>query len=176
MRTSPATDCSDQEGPSTGSVPLACPSGWRATVQSPHSHHGGAVQPSQQEILDDPAELDRGGGVLQQWVNPVIAPPTAQPIIDLPSLGQTTATLPLTHSSLRQARLVGQAANSFIAVTCPDGSLALLDQHAAHERVRLESLSAQVCPAGQAGPAPHNYRCTSTSSQKQELQASLPLA
>ena len=44
-----------------------------------------------------------------------------------------------------QARLVGQAANSFIAVTCPDGSLALLDQHAAHERVRLESLSAQVC-------------------------------
>ena len=43
-----------------------------------------------------------------------------------------------------QARIVGQAANSFIAVACPDGDLILIDQHAAHERVRLESLAAQV--------------------------------
>ena len=48
---------------------------------------------------------------------------------------------PLRHV---QARVVGQAANSFIAVTCPQGNLVLIDQHAAHERVRLESLSAQV--------------------------------
>ena len=43
-----------------------------------------------------------------------------------------------------QARIVGQAANSFIAVACPGGRLVLVDQHAAHERVRLESLAAQV--------------------------------
>ncbi len=42
---------------------------------------------------------------------------------------------------------MGQAANSFIAVACSDGNLVLVDQHAAHERVRLEDLTAQVTPS-----------------------------
>ncbi|KAK9838953.1 hypothetical protein WJX74_006647 [Apatococcus lobatus] len=104
---------------------------------------------------DDGDKLGGLGGVLQQWVNPAIPPPSAQPILDLKALGQTIPAAPISREDLQQARIVGQAANSFIAVACPEGRLVLVDQHAAHERVRLERLAAQVCPGGQAGCAPH---------------------
>ena len=106
MRTSPATDCSDQEGPSTGSVPLACPSGWRATVQSPHSHHGGAVQPSQQEILDDPAELDRGG--TKSGKSDVMQADGAMPEVDLISCEQRES-----ESAVKTAQDAG------VGLSCP---------------------------------------------------------
>ena len=49
-----------------------------------------------------------------------------------------------------QGRIVGQLDSSFLVVQCPRGQLVLIDQHAAHERVRLESLTAQASADAQS--------------------------
>ena len=54
--------------------------------------------------VDAGAELPGLGGVLQRWVNPVIAPPNSQPILDLGGLRHHAATPPVTRESLSQVR------------------------------------------------------------------------
>ncbi len=47
------------------------------------------------------------GRVLQQWTNPVIPPPSNQPILDLPSLPRQFTPAPVTRQSLSQVLILG---------------------------------------------------------------------
>lgn len=63
----------------------------------------GQQQACPQEALDDDmGELSGLGGVLQQWVNPAIPPPAAQPILNLKALGMAVPAAPISHEDLQQ--------------------------------------------------------------------------
>ena len=55
-----------------------------------------------QQAADEQDELAGLGGVLQQWVNPAIPPPSAQPILDLRALGLTMPAAPVAREDLHQ--------------------------------------------------------------------------
>lgn len=85
--------------------------------------------------------------LLQSWANPSIGPQGSRSIADLASgcgsgLHAVVPTA-ITRSDFMQAQTLCQMENKFIAVVC-NGMLAVIDQHAAHERVRLEMLRAAV--------------------------------
>jgi len=64
----------------------------------------------------------------------------SNPVITSAALQPTQA--PVTRRDLLNApRLLGQIDRKFIAFVTPDGTLAIVDQHAADERVRLERLT-----------------------------------
>lgn len=57
-------------------------------------------------------------------------------------LHQTSSTIQI--SSLKSCRLIGLIQNEFILVITPDETIIIVDQHAAHERVRLEKFEAEL--------------------------------
>jgi DNA mismatch repair protein MutL len=63
------------------------------------------------------------------------APPPPAPLPDLPAEG------PL-------GRPIGQVLDTYILAEAPDGTLVLVDQHAAHERLTHEALAAQLVQGG----------------------------
>ena len=85
--------------------------------------------------------------LLQSWSNPSICPQGSRSIADLASVcgSGLHAVVPtaITRSDFTQAQTLRQMENKFVAVVC-NGTLSVIDQHAADERVRLERLRAAV--------------------------------
>lgn len=85
--------------------------------------------------------------MFQGWTNPCVAPPPPA-LPDLTALCEGAARLaappPLSRDALQGAWSLPQVDRKFIPIVC-DGILAIVDQHAAHERVRLEELREEVC-------------------------------
>lgn len=84
--------------------------------------------------------------MFQEWRNPCLAAPE----LEVPEWGTMCERVgyaphqpSVSHQALQTARALGQVARKFIPVIC-GSTLAVLDQHAAHERVRLEELRKQV--------------------------------
>jgi DNA mismatch repair ATPase MutL len=57
-------------------------------------------------------------------------------------LHQTSSTIEI--SSIKSCRVIGLIQNEFILVMTPDETVIIVDQHAAHERVRLEKFETEV--------------------------------
>lgn len=85
--------------------------------------------------------------LLQSWCNPSLRPHPSRSIADLASVcgSGLHAVVPaaITRNTFKQAQTLRQMERKFIAVVC-DGTLCVIDQHAADERVRLERLRAAV--------------------------------
>ena len=85
--------------------------------------------------------------LLQSWSNPSICPQRSRSIADLASVcgSGLHAVVPtaISRSDFTQAQTLRQMENKFIAMVC-NGTLCVIDQHAADERVRLERLRAAV--------------------------------
>ncbi|KAL3149032.1 hypothetical protein ABBQ32_001879 [Trebouxia sp. C0010 RCD-2024] len=85
--------------------------------------------------------------LLQSWCNPSLRPHPSRSIADLASVcgSALRAVVPavITRDTFKQAQTLRQMERKFIAVVC-DGTLCVIDQHAADERVRLERLRAAV--------------------------------
>ncbi len=92
--------------------------------------------------------------MFQGWTNPCFAPPPPA-LPDLTALCEGVARLaappPLSHDALQTGRALPQVDRKFIPIVC-EGILAMVDQHAAHERVRVEELREQVCLADLMDP------------------------
>ncbi|KAH7623964.1 hypothetical protein Ndes2526B_g01218 [Nannochloris sp. 'desiccata'] len=95
--------------------------------------------------------------ILSSWKNPAMMPDTAtgksQDILTLEGLSSAVfARLRpevLERENLQGARALRQVDSKFVPIMCSNGVFALLDQHAADERVQLEKLRAQiVAPTG----------------------------
>jgi DNA mismatch repair protein MutL len=106
---------------------LAVPGG---LGEAPSAERSDEAQPAYREL---PAQPLTGREVIAS------AQP-AEPTIALPESGQQA---PLTlHERLPALRLLGQFDRTYLAAEAPDG-LYLVDQHAAHERVRYEQVLAE---------------------------------
>jgi DNA mismatch repair ATPase MutL len=95
--------------------------------------------------------------ILSSWKNPALMPDTAagksQAILSLEGLSSAVfARLrpeALERENLQGARALHQVDSKFVPIVCSNGILALIDQHAADERVQLEKLRAQIiAPTG----------------------------
>ena len=66
-------------------------------------------------------------------------------VVRLAGSTKTRRSLAVTRTALRRAQLVGQVDKKFlIAFSAADGLMIVVDQHAAHERVRLEALASRI--------------------------------
>ena len=98
---------------------------------------------AQQTSLAVPSIIE----LLQSWCNPSIRPHASRSIADLASVCgsglHTVLPTAIARSDFLRAHTLRQMENKFIAVVC-NGTLSIIDQHAADERVRLERLRAAV--------------------------------
>ena len=103
--------------------------------------------------------------ILSTWKNPAMMPATASTssgtgntaILTVDGLSATVFA-PLCSDSLSKENLQGarsflQVDHKFIPILCRNGVLAIVDQHAADERVQLERLKAQIISQSGGGPA-----------------------
>lgn len=104
--------------------------------------------------------------ILSSWKNPAMMPDTSigksQAILTLEGLSSAVfaplRSETLERENLQNAKALHQVDSKFVPIICSNGVFALLDQHAADERVQLEKLRAQiVAPTG----GPGNGACLS---------------
>lgn len=140
--TLPAAQPPNQQGPCTPMT--ATPSASAVASQTTQP-----VQPEADSLLAHQTTLAAPSikELLQSWSNPSICPQGSRSIADLASAcgSGLHAVVPsaITRSDFMQAQTLRQMENKFIAVVC-NGTLSVIDQHAADERVRLERLRAAV--------------------------------
>ena len=143
----------------------------------------GMVKHKKVEIEDGsgeacPSVRNRVSAILKAWVNPQFAPHCSP--IKLKQLPGLDTECQITSSQLKDALFIGQVPHfllqfdflfqvdeKFLATVC-GGLLVLWDQHAVHERVRLERLLAEALVEGSPRLAVKSAAC------QQPLVVSLP--
>jgi DNA mismatch repair protein MutL len=107
-------------------------------------------------IYHGPAYTAGGGGpvagLLAEAQLPLAAGPLARALPALPEAETATATATATAPDHPLGSAVAQVLDTYIIAVAADGTLILVDQHAAHERLTHEALRAQIF--GAEGPAP----------------------
>lgn len=140
--TLPAAPLPHWQGPATPMTVTPSVSAVASIAQQPVGA-GADVVREQQASLAVPTVTE----LLQSWSNPSIRPCASRGIADLASMcgGGLHAAVPtaITRDTFKQAQTLRQMGRKFIAIVC-DGTLCVIDQHAADERVRLERLRTAV--------------------------------
>ncbi|EIE26083.1 hypothetical protein COCSUDRAFT_40245 [Coccomyxa subellipsoidea C-169] len=162
-----------QRHPDAGSEPLSeanlthnsAPEGGRAEEAGRNSCASGGSGASAAVQGGTLADL------LREWVNPACASSQRQ-VPDLAGLacGNLLGLVPasITKKALAAARPLRQVDRKFIPLVC-GSQLAIMDQHAADERVQLEHLQDQVVGAGGVPVATHS--CTLSPPQPLDISA-----
>lgn len=110
------------------------------SIQQSEAAHQERVQPSQQDSTDAIKRVPTFSGAKALETEADLSSEKVESLIDY----QDRVSAGGPASRLPRLRVVGQVAQSYIVTEGEDGSMYLIDQHAAHERILLERMVAAM--------------------------------